>query len=368
MHAVLLSAAAGIGLTAFLLVGFAGAGVPAEESEKVDALFAAVAQGPGPGAAVLVVRDGKIIHEKGYGMANLEQGTPCTPQTRFRIVSLTKAFTAMAVMILHERGVLHIDDAIGKYLPDYPKGDKITIRQLLTHTSGVQEPVLDAEMLEILPKRNTPLAKRYTTCRDEPLEFPPGDRWSYSNAGYIVLGYLVEKVSGQSYEVFLQENLFKPLGMSHTGYDHSDVILPQRAAGYVRRDGVCKNATYVDMSIFGPSGALYSTIEDMALWDQALYGEALVRADLLRQAFTRVKLSDGTAADYGFGWVLAKNRGLEEIRATGMAPGFTAQIVRIPSQRFTVVILSNCDSLGVLKLAHEIAEIYLGEVMTPREP
>lgn len=337
---------------------------PADKSVQVDALFLDCGRGAAPGAAVAVIQDGKMVHQKAYGLANLEQGAPCTPQTRFRVVSLTKAFTAMAVMILHEKGLLNIDDTIGKYLPDYPKGDKITIRQLLTHTSGVQEPVLSGEMLEVLPKRNTPLAKRYATCRDEPLEFPPGERWSYSNAGYIVLGYLIEKVSDRPYETVLQENIFMPLGMNNRGYDRPDAILKHRAAGYSREGGTYMNAMYVDMSIFGPSGALYSTIEDMALWDQSLYGDTLVKADLLRQAFTRAELNDGTTADYGFGWVLGKNRGLDEIRATGMAPGFAAQIVRIPSRRFSVVILSNCDNLGVLPLAHEIAEIYLWEVMT----
>ena len=341
---------------------------PADKSAQVDALFRDWSRGETPGAAVAVVQDGKMVLKKGYGLVNLEQGTPCTPQTKFRIVSLTKAFTAMAVMILHERGTLNLDDTIGKHLPDYPKGDKITIRQLLTHTSGVQEPVPSGEMFALLPKMSLPLEKRYIMCRDEPLEFNPGERWSYTNAGYIVLGYLVEKVSGQSYEMFLQENIFRPLGMSNTGYDHPDVVLQHRAAGYSREGAAYKNATYFDMSIFGPSGVLYSTIEDMALWDQALYGETLVKAEILRQAFTRAKLNDGTTADYGFGWVLGKNRGLEEIRATGMAPGFMAQIVRIPAQRFSVIILSNCDALDALNLAHEIAEIYLWEVMAPREP
>ncbi len=368
MRVALLSMVAVICPSAFLLVGFAGTGAPAEESSKVDALFAAVAQNAGPGAAVAVIQDGKMVHQKGYGLANLEQGTSCTPQTKFRIVSLTKAFTAMAVMILHERGMLNLDDTIGKYLPDYPKGDQITIRQLLTHTSGVQEPVPDAKAFDPLPAMNTPLEKRYAMCRDEPLEFNPGERWSYTNAGYIVLGYLVERVSGQSYEVFLRENIFKPLRMDNTGYDHPDAVLKHRAAGYSRQGDTYKNAMYFNMSLFGPSGALYSTIEDMARWDQALYGDTLVKSELLRQAFTRAKLNDGTTADYGFGWVLGKNRGLEEIRATGMAPGFMAQIVRIPAQRFSVIILSNCDAVDALNLAHEIAEIYLWEVMAPREP
>ena len=326
-------------------------------------------RGDTPGAAVAVIRDGKVILQKGYGLANLEQGVPCTPQTRFRIVSLTKAFTAMAVMILHERGVLNIDDTIGKYLPDYPKGDKITIRQLLTHTSGVQEPVPDAKAFDPLPAMNTPLEKRYTMCRDEPLEFNPGERWSYTNAGYIVLGYLIEKVSGQPYEVFLRENVFQPLGMDNTGYDRPHAILKHRAAGYSRDGAAYKNAMYFDMSLFGPSGALYSTIEDMVLWDQALYGgDKLVKPELLRQAFTPARLNDGSPVNhYGFGWVLGNNRGLDEVRATGMMPGFAAQIVRIPSQRFSVIILSNCDALDVLDLAHKIVEIYLGQVMTPRE-
>jgi len=168
----------------------------ADRSVQVDALFQDWSRGDTPGAAVVVVRDGKPIFKKGYGLANLEQGSPCTPQTKFRIVSLTKAFTAMVVMILYERGALNLDNAIGTYLPDDPKGDMITIRQLLTHTSGVQEPVPDSKAFDPLPVMNSPLERRYAMCRDEPLEFSPGEKWSYTNAGYIVLGYLIERVSG----------------------------------------------------------------------------------------------------------------------------------------------------------------------------
>jgi len=203
-------------------------------------------------------------------------------------------------------------------------------------------------------------------CRDVPLEFSPGERWSYTNAGYIVLGYLIEKLSGQSYETFLRENIFAPLGMDDTGYDRPGTILKHRAAGYSRDGTMYKNAMYFDMSLFGPSGALYSTIEDMVLWDHALYGDKLLKPELLPQAFSPAKLNDGSLVNhYGFGWVLGNNRGLDEVRATGMMPGFAAQIVRIPSQRFSVVILANCDGLDVLDLAHEIAEIYLGQIMSP---
>jgi CubicO group peptidase (beta-lactamase class C family) len=355
---------------ALLLAGGADPNLqPSDTSTQVDALFTTSRRGDVPGAAVAVIQDGKVVHRKGYGLSNLEHGIPCTTQTKFRIVSLTKAFTAMAVMMLHEQGLLHLDDPMVKYLPDYPHGEKITIRQLLTHTSGVQEPVLAPEASDQLVRSCTPLEKRYAMCRDEPLEFDPGQRWSYSNAGYIVLGYLIEKVSGRSYETFLTENIFKPLGMNSTGYDHHDTILKHRATGYSREGDTYKNAMYFDMSLFGPSGALYSTIEDMVLWDQALYGGKLIRTELLQQAFTPARLNDGTTIDhYGFGWVLGRNRGLDEIRATGMMPGFESQIVRIPSRRFSVIILSNCTELGVLTLAHEIAEIYLWPIMEPREP
>jgi hypothetical protein len=204
---------------------------PSDRSAQVDALFFARGRGDVPGAAVAVIQDGKVVHKRGYGLANLEDAIPCTTQTKFRIVSLTKAFTAMAVLMLHEKGLLDIDDSIGKYLPDYPNGENITIRQLLSHTSGVKEPFVDVEAPGGFFRSYTPLEKRYAMCRDEPPEFEPGQRWSYSNAGYIVLGYLVEKVSGRSYETFLVDNIFKPLGLNDTGYDHRDTVLRHRAHG-----------------------------------------------------------------------------------------------------------------------------------------
>lgn len=351
------------GMILLVASGAIGAG-PVDRSAQVDALFAAVTQKPSPGAAVMVIQDGKVVHKKGYGLANVELGVPCTAQTKFRIASLTKAFTAMAAMILHEKGLFRLDDSIDKYLPDFPNGAKITIRQLLTHTSGVQEPAPKPDQFDPLPVTNTPLEKRYAMCRDEPLEFEPGTKWSYTNAGYIVLGCLLEKVTGQSYEQIMAENIFKPLGMTNTNCDRTDAIVPGRAAGYCREGEGYRNASYFDTSVFGPAGCLYSTIEDMILWDQALGGGKLVKADLLAQAFSPAKLSDGSpVAHYGFGWVLGKHRGLDEVRATGMMPGFEAQIIRIPSQRFSVVVLSNCIGMGVFDLAHQIAEIYLAEHM-----
>ena len=328
----------------------------ANKSTKIDALFAPIAHVDYPGASVIVIQDGRVLHKKSYGMANLELAVPNTPQTKFRLASVTKSFTAMAIMQLDEKGLLKISDPIIKYLPDYPKGEKITIYNLLTHTSVI------------------PDFLNYEESKKKPLEFTPGDRLNYSNTGYFVLGHIIEKVSGKSYEKYLEEEIFHPLNMLNTGCDRRNTIIKNRASGYfIDKNGDLVNAEYTDSSDEYAAGGLYSTIEDMYLWDQALYTEKLVKRASIQQAFTPVKLNDGREGNYGFGWMLSQNRGLREVGHGGDISGFNTYIARFPDQHFTVVVLSNIGmhSHGLIPtagdLAHQIAEIYLSDKMKPKE-
>ena len=353
MRILSLSLASAVVLGVFLPGGFAAAGAPKEESLKVDALFAAVAHCPGPGVAVLVVRDGKIVHEKGYGLANIEHEVPNLPQTKFRVGSITKSFTAIVILQLQERGLLSLDDTLSKYLPDYPSAERITIRRLLNHTSGIPG----------------------TTSQDQTLEFVPGSRISYSNTGYIVLGRVIEKICGKPYEAVLQENIFQPLGMKDTGYDHAEVLLKHRAAGYtVGPKGDVQNAEHINMAGPFAAGGLYSTVGDLYLFDQALYSEKLLKAATLEQAFTPTTLTDGRTAPYGLGWMVQPYRGLKEVAHGGDITGFNAYFARFPEQRYTVIVLSNLSMRPsgpiptAIDLAHHIADVYLGDQMPSAEP
>jgi CubicO group peptidase (beta-lactamase class C family) len=326
---------------------------PANETDRsaqVDSLFSPIDDSDAPGASVIVIQNGEVLHRKGYGMANIEHSVPNTPETKFRLGSITKSFTAIAVMQLHEKEKLNTSDYIGKYLPDFPNGDRITIHHLLTHTSGIAE------------------------SDKEPLQSEPGERLNYSNFGYILLGRIVEKVSGKSYEEYLKENIFLPLNMINSGYDHHATILKNRASGYsVSGDGKFINADYMDMSGPFAAGGLYSTIEDMYLWDQVLYTDKLLKPSTLEQAFTPVKLNDGRQGVYGLGWMINQNRGLKEVGHGGDITGFNSYIARFPEQRFTVIVLSNVGMHppGPLPnagtFAHRIAEIYLSDKMQPVE-
>ena len=245
--------------------------------------------------AVLVARGNDVLFSKGYGSANLEWQIPNTPSTKFRLGSVTKQFTAASILLLEERGKLKVDDPVKKYLPDAPAAwDKMTIFHVLTHTAGIANftNFPDYQSTEAIPTTPEKLVARF---RDKPLEFQPGDRMNYSNSGYVLLGYLIEKVSGQTYEKFLQENIFTPLGMKDSGYDSNSAVIARRASGYTPGPNGPVNAGFVHMSIPIAAGALYSTTEDLLKWEQGLFGGKVLSAASLQKMTTPFK------NDYAFG-------------------------------------------------------------------
>jgi CubicO group peptidase (beta-lactamase class C family) len=244
---------------------------------------------------VLVARGTEIILDKGYGSANLEWDIPNSPSTKFRLGSITKQFTAASIMLLQERQKLSIDDPVKKYMPDAPAAwDKITIFNLLTHTSGIPNYTGFPEFttLQLSPITSEKLVAVF---RDKPLDFQPGEKWNYSNSGYVLLGFLIEKISGETYEKFLQENVFTPLGMQDSGYDSNSAIIPHRATGYAPGRGGIVNAGFVHMTTPFSAGALYSTTGDLLRWEQGLFGGKLLSADSLAKMTTPFK------NDYAFG-------------------------------------------------------------------
>lgn len=331
---------------------------------KVDDYMKAVLQVDGFSGTILIARDGKPIVSRGYGMANIELSVPNAPEKIFRLGSITKQFTGMAITMLQERGKLRVSDPMCNYIADCPDIWKpITIKHLLNHTSGLTNYTgfRDFAKTTIMPITPTEMADR---LKKEKLEFTPGEKMAYSNSGYFMLGAIIEKVSGKTYADFLQENIFTPLAMKDTGYDDPLRIIPNRAAGYQKQAGKVINAAYMDMSVPYAAGSLYSTTGDLLKWDQALYTEKLVSKKSLDEIFTPWKGDAG----YGYGWGMAKQFGRRSISHGGGIYGFATQIARYPDDLVTVIVLSNIQAAPAGQIANNLAAIVFGEAYeTPKE-
>jgi len=307
--------------------------------------------------AALVAKDGKPILKKGYGMASIELGVPSSPKNKYLIGSITKQFTAAAILQLVEKGLVDLQAPITKYLPDYPKetGDKVTIHYLLRHSSGVPSYTDD---VELMGRRTAPgsLEEILATFKDEPLEFEPGTKYKYSNSGYVLLGMVIEAASGKSYEEYIKENIFDVVGMANSGYAHHDLIIPDRAVGYTTDDNDdIINAYVVHASWPYSAGALYSTVEDMLLWDQALYTEKVLSKASLDQMFTP------GLGDYGYGWVIRDVFKRKLIRHNGGIDGFHTSFNRWVDDGVCIAVFSNNDMANSDGIAAGLAAITLGQ-------
>lgn len=336
--------------------------VPADEFEaKVVEYLNAHIELKTFNGSVLIAKNGEILFSRGFGMANFELDVPNTPKTKFRLGSVTKQFTAMLIMQLEEKGKLSVDDPLAKYIPDYPNGNKITIHHLLTHTSGVPSFTGFPEYKEIQVQ---PLSAEEIIAlfKDKPLEFEPGTKYAYSNSGYILLGFILEKVSGKPYDLLLKENIFEPLGMNDSGYDWNHLILKNRASGYAINNEELINDTYIDMHIPHAAGALYSTVEDLYNWDRALYTERLVSRDSLDKMFTPF------LENYAYGWGVGELFGRKRISHGGGINGFVTNISRFPDDDACIVVLANLTSSRIGQISRDLAAILFGEEYElPRE-
>jgi CubicO group peptidase (beta-lactamase class C family) len=312
--------------------------------------------------SVIVAKDGAVVFNRAYGYANLEWQVPNTADTRFRIGSVSKQFTAASILLLEERGKLRTDDLVKKHLPDAPPAwDAITIHHVLTHTSGIPNITSFPEFQRIktLPSRPDQSLARF---RDKPLDFPPGEKFSYSNSGYLLLAVLVERASGQTFEAFLQENILGPLGMTHTGSDSFTTIIPNRASGYTptlgARGGPLRNAEYIDMTIPIGGGSLYSTTADLARWAHALFNGTVLSAASL-QKMTRPVLSD-----YGYAIVVRSARGRQTFEHTGGIEGFNSILRYFPESKIAVAVLANVNGNLPTTIADRVARLAHGETVT----
>ncbi len=357
---------------AMVVVVLQGHLVAQDKAAKIDEVMTAAHKYRLFNGSALVAENGKVIYKKGLGLANMEWNIPNTPETRFRLGSITKQFTAALILQLVEQGKLKLDGKLSDYLPDYRKdiGEKVTIHQLLNHTSGIPSYTgLPGFFNDVSrnPYTVSDFVKRYASNN---LEFEPGSKFSYNNSGYFLLGAIVEKVTGQPYEQVLKEKILDPLGMKNTGYDHHDTLIEKRASGYQKTPDGYMNASYLDMSIPYAAGSLYSTVEDLYLWDQALYTDRVV------SAASKDLMFKPNLSDYAYGWVVTKVKlgngtdSVSKIAHGGGINGFNTVIVRFPTQKHLIVLLDNTSQGRSLEqLERELTNILYNQPHNlPRMP
>lgn len=344
------------------------------ESVRIDSLLSKAFAPGEPGIAVIAVERGNTVFRKGYGIANLELGVPIQPEAVFRIGSVTKTFTAMAVMILVERGMVSLDSEISQYLPDYPtQGEKITVRRLLTHTAGIRDLFRTDEYNQLMREDcfrlindEVELSELVNTFKDYELEFVPGEQYRYSNSGYFLLGRIIEVVSGKSYAEFLKENIFDPLGMRDTHFYDNINIIPNRALDYLQDDGRFINNPYESLSgiLVHAAGGLMSAVDDIARFDAGLYANKLVTRATLESMYAPGVLNSGDTIQYGLGWELRQMKGHRIVMHGGDVYGYSAIMLRVPESRILVAILGNDERVHSIYLeyfAKKIAAILLGD-------
>jgi CubicO group peptidase (beta-lactamase class C family) len=311
---------------------------------------------------ICIARDGEQLVSQGYGLADREHDVPNTPLTKFRLASITKQFTATAIMLLQQQGKLRAHDPVRAHLADCPATwDEVTIHHLLSHTSGIPNRTDFPETWATIGLPKT-VPELIASFKDRPLDFAPGQRWNYSNSGYILLGAIIEQLAGRSYEQFMREQIFGPLAMADSGYDRHTPLLPHRAAGYAKRDGAIVNAAYIDMSNPYAAGALYSTVGDLCLWDQALYAERLIPQELLDTMFTPAPIAEPPGyADYGYGWAIYRSFERRCVGHGGGIFGFSTSLTRFLDDRVLIVVLGNLESPYVPAISRDLAAIVFGE-------
>jgi len=346
-------------------------GAESVSAQKIDDIFAGLKSDNAPGAGVLVIKDGKPVYQQGYGVTDLRTRKKINEQTNFRLASVSKQFTAMAVMLLVHDGKLHYEDRLTKIFPDFAAyGNTITIRNLLNHTSGLLDyedlmrkpygstrrgdirQIQDSEVLALLKKQ-----KR--------TKFAPGSRWDYSNSGYVVFGQIVEKVSGESFGDFLHDRIFAPLGMNHTvAYQRGKNEVANRAYGYTKENGVWQETDQSPTSATLGDGGIYSSLTDLAKWDAALRQHMLLSETEMQIALTQVHVPgvqepDGKPAAYGFGWFLNPYKGHHRMWHYGETVGFRTTIQRFPDDNLTIIILCNRAGVVPKDLALKVADLFL---------
>ncbi len=326
----------------------------------VDNYYTSIQEKPRPGIAILVAKDGKVLYREGFGYADVKNKIPVTPDTKFRIGSVTKQFTAAAILKLQENNLLNVNDKLSKYIPDFPRGDEVTLYQLVTHISGIHSYTSNPDFLDKVTKTISP-DSLVNAIKKDPYDFNPGEKMLYNNSGYFMLGYIIGKVSGKPYDVYLKETFFDPLGMTNTGVHYAGIKLEHEAKGYASNMGDYQESLNWDMSWAGGAGAIYSTVDDLLKWNEALHNGKVLSEKSMKEALTPAILKNGEepSMKYGYGLGFSKFRGEEVVGHSGGLHGFITQLSYYPKEKLTVVMFSNSDQPNVNFDPTKIAEAFL---------
>ncbi|MCJ7933059.1 MAG: beta-lactamase family protein [Chryseobacterium sp.] len=332
------------------------------DEKKIDSLIQTVFGNKNePGGVFMMTRKGNVLYRKAFGKANLELDVDMTPDHVFQIGSMTKQFTAVAILMLEQQGKLNVNDPISKYIKDYPNGDKITIHHLLTHTSGIKDFTKMKSLSSIAQKEMKPEAM-VDFFKNEPVDFAPGEKFDYNNSGYVVLGYIIESVSGETYENFIRKNIFDKAGMSSSYYASDRKVIPKRAYGYHQKEQEFVNKTVISFSVPFSSGSLLSTADDMLKWQQALNGNVLLNPEETQKAFQTYNLNNGKEFTYGYGWHLKEISGIPDREHGGSIFGFKSMGIYIPQEDIYVIGFSNCDCHSPTEITRNMAKIAVASV------
>ncbi|MEO6302313.1 MAG: serine hydrolase [Bacteroidia bacterium] len=311
----------------------------AVKAARIDSVFQLYTSKNMFSGSVLIAKKGKVLLSKGYGMANYSYEVPNASSTKFKLASMSKQFTAMAIMILQEKGKINLDDKLTKYISNYPNGDKITIHHLLTHTSGIPSyNELNRSFLDSIFGIPHTLEQIIAITKNKALEFEPGSKFKYCNSGYILLTYIIEKSSGKKYGDYIKETIFDPLGMKNSGLHNNKEILKNMADGYIEVNNKLEHCKYMDMSFASGAGGLYSTVEDLFLWERSFYTEKLVKKATLEKVVTPFK------DVYAYGWMVDKYLDHKWIYHAGYVFGFSGIISRFPDDELCIIILRNVEN------------------------
>lgn len=340
----------------FIFLALFCSAASAQTTARLDSLFSAHFPANAPGVAVLVAQKGSILYEKAFGSASLELQTPLTPGMLFDIGSITKQFTAVAVLQLVEQRLIRLSDSIQRYIPEFPH--VVTIENLLTHTSGIPDYMRLHPADPYLERKDFTPAGIIDTLASRPLEFKPGTRFRYSNSGYFLLGYVIQRVTGEPYHTYLEEHLFKPLGLRHTFYNLPGEVIQGHVYGYKNETGRFEKADYWSATLPFAAGGLVSNVEDLLAWQNGLH--KLLKPETLQKALSSFVLPDGVPTGYGYGWYVMGSGAGRMISHGGAITGFRASVLYYPTQDVFVAVLANCDCTQADELAAGVSDIVLG--------
>ena len=328
--------------------------------QQINQVLEAQFEDNGPGAVFLVAKEGEVIYQNALGLANLELEAPMQPDNVFEIGSMTKQFTSIGILMLMEEGKLSLQDEITIYIPDYPtQGHTITIHHLLTHTSGIKNFTSVKGLNAIAQKDMEPL-EMIDFFKNEPMDFAPGEAFKYNNSGYVILGYIIEQASGMSYADFVEQRIFKKLGMTASRYASRSTVVSKRASGYHKREHY-SNARHISYSIPYASGSLMSMVGDLFKWEEGIKNHVLISEKTTQMAFTNYTLNNGDPINYGYGWHIKDLDGTLSYQHGGSIFGFKSMGVYLPDADIYVVGLSNCDCNSPTQIARDIAAMVLNQ-------